>query len=172
VRSATLDGDVLSLHGDLNSTTPFEIITPAVASGKVTFNGQELAVERTSYGTLKTTSSLEANLPEISLPDLQSLTWVRIRICFTLVSADNFCSALPTACQRYRLNTLMQTGQLPTALPRSTPTSITLPLFSSLETTDTTPETSSTELTLRLQVKRQDSIRTFGEAWLSHSRSG
>ncbi|KAH0828009.1 glycoside hydrolase family 35 protein [Lanmaoa asiatica] len=73
IRSVQISGRTLEITGDLNSTTSFEIIAPAESSREVTFNGEPLALETTSYGTL--TSSKCLSLPSIQLPDLESLTW-------------------------------------------------------------------------------------------------
>ncbi|KAF4619802.1 hypothetical protein D9613_005465 [Agrocybe pediades] len=73
VRTATVNGNVLSLTGDLNSTSNFEIIAPAASSRTVTFNGQPLLTTKTSYGTLS--ASKKVVLPPVVLPNLSSLPW-------------------------------------------------------------------------------------------------
>ncbi|KAI9571159.1 glycoside hydrolase family 35 protein [Boletus coccyginus] len=73
IRSVQISGNTLEITGDLNSTASFEIIAPAATSDQVTFNGEQLTLETTSYGTV--TSSKTASLPSIQLPDLESLTW-------------------------------------------------------------------------------------------------
>jgi hypothetical protein len=66
-------GSTFAITGDLNNTASFEIIAPATATSQVTFNGASLSTQKTSYGTL--TANKIAVLPNITLPDLQSLTW-------------------------------------------------------------------------------------------------
>jgi hypothetical protein len=73
LRSVSDDGGVLSLVGDLNATTDFEIIAPSSFTG-VSFNGDELETKDTGYGTL--TASRVVQLPTVDLPDLESLVWV------------------------------------------------------------------------------------------------
>jgi len=75
LRTASISGDRLALSGDLNSTTTFEIIAPVVSSRTVPFNGEELRTKRTTYGTL--VASRTPHLPDVNLPDLDSLIWVR-----------------------------------------------------------------------------------------------
>ncbi|KAH7927546.1 glycoside hydrolase family 35 protein [Leucogyrophana mollusca] len=74
LRSAEIDGSTLALTGDLNTTTTsFEIIAPAASSKQVTFNGEPLTLEATSYGTA--TAEKTATFPAVDLPTLESLTW-------------------------------------------------------------------------------------------------
>ncbi|KAF9237579.1 glycoside hydrolase family 35 protein [Melanogaster broomeanus] len=73
IRSVELSGSTLEIIGDLNDTASFEIIAPAASSKGVTFNGEPLKLETTSYGTL--TSSKSASLPSVQLPHIESLTW-------------------------------------------------------------------------------------------------
>ncbi|KAF9230278.1 glycoside hydrolase family 35 protein, partial [Melanogaster broomeanus] len=73
IRSVELSGSTLEIIGDLNDTASFEIIAPAASSKEVTFNGEPLKLETTSYGTL--TSSKSASLPSVQLPHIESLTW-------------------------------------------------------------------------------------------------
>jgi opacity protein-like surface antigen len=79
LRSASTSGGTLALKGDLNGTTSFEIIAPATSAKKVTFNGDNLALTKTKYGTL--TATKDARLPTVTLPHLTAgSTWVRFRI--------------------------------------------------------------------------------------------
>ncbi|KAF9526883.1 glycoside hydrolase family 35 protein [Crepidotus variabilis] len=73
LRSAKVEGGTLALTGDLNSTTSFEIIAPSAASQKVTFNGVNLEISKTAYGTL--TAKKSVTLPDVKIPDLTTLTW-------------------------------------------------------------------------------------------------
>ncbi|EGO25493.1 glycoside hydrolase family 35 protein [Serpula lacrymans var. lacrymans S7.9] len=73
IRSVDVSGSTLALLGDLNSTASFEIIAPAASSAQVTFNGEPLTLEKTSYGTL--TAEKTVSLPQVNIPTLESLTW-------------------------------------------------------------------------------------------------
>lgn len=75
LRTASISGDELTLSGDLNGTTTFEIIAPVASSRTVYFNGEKLRTKKTTYGTL--VASRTPHLPDVSLPDLDSLIWVR-----------------------------------------------------------------------------------------------
>ncbi|KAJ6627468.1 glycoside hydrolase superfamily [Mycena sp. CBHHK59/15] len=72
LRSVATSGSTLELTGDLNSTSSFEIIAPAVFQS-ATFNGVRLSLTKTRYGTL--TGQRNANLPVVALPDLATLKW-------------------------------------------------------------------------------------------------
>jgi hypothetical protein len=80
IRNISTTATSLALTGDLNSTATFEIIAPS-AIAKVSFNGEALSVKRTSYGRL--VASKNAKLPEVTLPSLQDLTWVRPVLCLS-----------------------------------------------------------------------------------------
>lgn len=73
LRSVSISGGTLAIQGDLNSTAAFEIIAPSASSKQVTFNGHGLALKKTPYGTL--TAAQAVQLPAITLPDLESITW-------------------------------------------------------------------------------------------------
>lgn len=79
LRGASLEDGVLALVGDLNSTTTFEIVTPITSSGQASFNGEDLTLEKTSYGTLRTTTDRALRFQDVILPDLASLSWVRLQ---------------------------------------------------------------------------------------------
>lgn len=76
LRTASVSDGSLSLTGDLNSTTTFEIIATTASTRHVTFNGEKLDTKETSYGTL--TASRVAHVPDVELPNLESLSWVRV----------------------------------------------------------------------------------------------
>lgn len=76
LRSVEVGASGLAIQGDLNDTASFEIITSEALSKSIKFNGKDLALEPTSYGTWN--ANLEPNLPEVTLPDLSSATWVSI----------------------------------------------------------------------------------------------
>ncbi|KAJ6516256.1 glycoside hydrolase family 35 protein [Mycena sanguinolenta] len=74
LRSVSTSSGTLAFTGDLNNTTPvsFEIIAPA-AFESATFNGVQLKLTKTRYGTL--TAQKTATLPKITLPNLEALNW-------------------------------------------------------------------------------------------------
>lgn len=74
VRNATVDGTTLSVVGDLNATTPLEVIGGAPAGlTKLVFNGEEVAFNQSNTGSVAAT--LQYTPPSISLPDLSSVSW-------------------------------------------------------------------------------------------------
>lgn len=73
VRNATLDGQTLSVNGDLNMTTTLQVLGPS-SINQVRWNGQDLKLSKTAWG------SLSAILPgpkwdTVSLPSLKDLIW-------------------------------------------------------------------------------------------------
>ncbi|OCL03153.1 glycoside hydrolase family 35 protein [Glonium stellatum] len=74
LRSAELKGSTLALTGDLNATTPIEVIggTPNSLS-KLTFNGISLPFKAGDFGVYTATANYEE--PKLTLPDLSTLTW-------------------------------------------------------------------------------------------------
>ena len=78
LRTAEISGGKLAISGDLNSTTVFEIVTPTSSLHTVTFNQEKLRTEKTKNGTLIASST--PHLPDVTLPQLESLTWVRATI--------------------------------------------------------------------------------------------
>jgi hypothetical protein len=74
MRSVSMSGSTLALVGDLNATVSLEIVAPP-GMQKVTFNGQNLSVKKSTYNTLLVTKSV--SLPAVTLPELNSITWVR-----------------------------------------------------------------------------------------------
>ncbi|KAI4861433.1 glycoside hydrolase family 35 protein [Hypoxylon rubiginosum] len=74
VRTASLDGEVLRLTGDINSTTDIELIYEPTGKIKaMSFNGEALRAKRNEAGKL--TARLDFEVPEIALPDFTSLEW-------------------------------------------------------------------------------------------------
>ncbi|KAF2866138.1 putative beta-galactosidase B [Massariosphaeria phaeospora] len=68
VRSAGLEGNILTLKGDVSNVTTVEIFAPQSAT-TLTWNGRQLDASRTSYGSLKArTGGLNAT---IHLPSLE-----------------------------------------------------------------------------------------------------
>ncbi|OJD37610.1 glycoside hydrolase family 35 protein [Diplodia corticola] len=114
IRNASVDGSTLSIVGDLNATTTLEVIGGAPSGlTSLTFNGEDI-----DFTQSPTTGSVSASLaytpPDISLPDLSSLSWKSLDTLPEL-SADYDDSAWPAADQPYTLNTLR---------PLTTPTSL------------------------------------------------
>ncbi|GJE91462.1 glycoside hydrolase family 35 protein [Phanerochaete sordida] len=74
VRNATLahGGRVLALAGDLNASTPLDVVAPASVRA-VTWNGAAVRVARSPAGTLRGTLAFAARPPR--LPDLRAAEW-------------------------------------------------------------------------------------------------
>ncbi|GME65761.1 Glycoside hydrolase family 35 [Neofusicoccum parvum] len=104
IRNATVDGSTLSVVGDLNATTPLEIIGGAPASlTKLTFNGDEIAFNQSSTGVVAAT--LQYTPPTINLPDLSTVSWKSIDT-LPEIQADFDDSAWPAADLPRTYNTL------------------------------------------------------------------
>lgn len=74
IRNATVDGTTLSIVGDLNATASLEVIGGAPSPlTKLAFNGEDLAFNQSSSGTVAAT--LHYTPPDITLPDLNTITW-------------------------------------------------------------------------------------------------
>lgn len=74
VRTAALEGGVLRLTGDINSTTDLELIYEPTGKVKaLSFNGEALCAKRNADGKL--TARLDFEAPEITFPDFASLEW-------------------------------------------------------------------------------------------------
>ncbi|KAJ4474972.1 glycoside hydrolase family 35 protein [Lentinula aciculospora] len=67
VRNASIAGDTLSLTGDLNGTTTIEVISPSAVS-RLSWNGADIQVHKTSRGTL--TATVIVNQLNLTLPTL------------------------------------------------------------------------------------------------------
>jgi hypothetical protein len=74
VRSATDQGKVLALTGDWDSETDLEIFAPSCYK-KLTFNGKEVKVKKTKYGSLTGTLSAPASTAEDITALLPTLEW-------------------------------------------------------------------------------------------------
>ncbi|KAF9696246.1 hypothetical protein EKO04_005856 [Ascochyta lentis] len=72
-RTAKVSGDTLALTGDLNATTPIEVIGAPSTVSKVTFNGKDVSVEASKAGALSGT--VELPKADISIPKLNELEW-------------------------------------------------------------------------------------------------
>jgi hypothetical protein len=74
VRTAKVDGTTLSIAGDLNATTPIEILGGAPSSlSKLTFNGKDVDFTTSKEGVVSGT--VEFSAPAITIPKLQDLEW-------------------------------------------------------------------------------------------------
>ncbi|TEA09861.1 putative beta-galactosidase A [Colletotrichum sidae] len=74
VRTVEVNGDTLSLSGDVNATTPIEVIGGAPASLKtLNFNGQSLDFKQNDRGVV--TATVDFAIPEIRLPCISQLNW-------------------------------------------------------------------------------------------------
>lgn len=76
VRSAAVQGAVLSLNADFNATTPLEIIGIPPGVTKLVVNGEPLAYTVSELGDWTAKPTIE--FPAIRLPDLTSLTWYQL----------------------------------------------------------------------------------------------
>lgn len=75
IRSVDIDGSTLKIRGDINATETIEIVAGDNVK-KVEFNGDDVKVDKSSYGTLL--GKLVYNKPNVALPTLSKLTWVCI----------------------------------------------------------------------------------------------
>lgn len=82
IRSADINGSTLTIRGDINTTETIEIVTGSGVK-KVKFNGDDVKVETSSYGTLL--GKLVYNKPNLALPALSKLTWVCISLYYRCV---------------------------------------------------------------------------------------
>lgn len=73
MRTAKVDGDSLALTGDVNATTPIEILGAPSGVSSLTFNGKEISVSTSKEGVL--TGTLDFANPDLSIPQLNSLDW-------------------------------------------------------------------------------------------------
>ncbi|KAI9286237.1 glycoside hydrolase superfamily, partial [Umbelopsis sp. AD052] len=72
VRSAEINGKRLALTGDTDATTDLEVVVSSTVK-QVTWNGVNVAVKSTKYGTL--TGKISGPNKNIKLPDLTKSTW-------------------------------------------------------------------------------------------------
>lgn len=73
LRKATKSGKTLHLTGDLNTTTTLEVIAGAHDVRKVSFNGEELRLGKTTKGRL--TAKLTYTPPSLNIPVLADQLW-------------------------------------------------------------------------------------------------
>ena len=73
VRTAAINGQTLSLIGDINETTLIEAIGAPSSITALTFNSQVVKLAQTSYGLLF--GNVTFNPPNLKLPKLGNLTW-------------------------------------------------------------------------------------------------
>lgn len=74
MRTAKVSGDTLALTGDVNATTPIEIIGGAPSGlSKLTFNGKDISFEKSKADTL--TATVDFPKPDLNLPELGKLSW-------------------------------------------------------------------------------------------------
>lgn len=72
VRKSELSGSTLHFYGDIDETTPVQVVAPDFVK-KFRWNGNNLDLEKTSYGTWTGTISFED--PDIRITDLTQATW-------------------------------------------------------------------------------------------------
>ncbi|KAJ7692256.1 putative beta-galactosidase [Mycena rosella] len=75
VRSATAQGTVLQLTGDLNATTPLDIFAPSRFTS-VTWNGATVHTTVSTLGSLRGSLAFPATLAAAPVPVLADLEWV------------------------------------------------------------------------------------------------
>jgi hypothetical protein len=73
LRTATRSGTALYLTGDLNATTPLEIIAGLPGSNNIYFNGAKVPGVKSASGRLSAT--LTYSPPSIKIPSLSALEW-------------------------------------------------------------------------------------------------
>ena len=77
IRTAQKEGKILNLVGDINSTTPIEIIGGAPADLEtLNFNGRPVHFSQNNLGVVK--AEVDFREPEIKLPCLSNLDWKKI----------------------------------------------------------------------------------------------
>ncbi|KAF2723861.1 glycoside hydrolase family 35 protein [Polychaeton citri CBS 116435] len=74
VRTAEIADGCIHLTGDLNSTSPLEVIGGAPQhTRELTWNGERLSFHQNQQGVVSAT--VEYKLPQVSIPDLSSARW-------------------------------------------------------------------------------------------------
>lgn len=120
IRSVDINGSTLKIRGDINATETIEIVVGGGVK-KVEFNGEDVKVEKSSYGTLL--GKLVYNKPNIVLPALSKLPWVFILFpCRTQRETDDggSCRNMPTVFRKSAASTMTASGRMPTRKTRQT----------------------------------------------------
>ncbi|EGX95058.1 beta-galactosidase, putative [Cordyceps militaris CM01] len=73
VRSASINGDTVSIQADFNQTTFLEIIGAPRHASKLSINGQPTCFKKTADGTWLSKPAIR--FPAVNLPSLHSLDW-------------------------------------------------------------------------------------------------
>ncbi|KFA69908.1 hypothetical protein S40285_07457 [Stachybotrys chlorohalonatus IBT 40285] len=77
IRTAQREGQIINLVGDVNATTPIEIIGGAPDGlESLTFNGEPLEFEQNALGVV--TATVDFVAPEISLPCFSQMEWKKV----------------------------------------------------------------------------------------------
>lgn len=114
LRTAQIQGQTLVLTGDVNRTTPFEIISAPEEVLSVSFNGQRLSCGRhPSTGLL--TASVDYKSPKPSLPDLATLDWKYVD-SLPEIGASYDDSRWTSASNSYTNNSVVRNLTTPTSL--------------------------------------------------------
>lgn len=115
IRSIDINGSTLKIRGDINTTETIEIVAGDNVK-KVKFNGDDLKVDKSSYGTLL--GKLVYNKPKVALPTLSKLTWVCTFLCCYFRLGDRLtigaCRNMPTVSQRLVRSMTTANGPMPT----------------------------------------------------------
>ncbi|KAF2133891.1 glycoside hydrolase family 35 protein [Dothidotthia symphoricarpi CBS 119687] len=72
-RTANITGDTLAITGDLNATTPIEVLGAPSSVSKLTFNGEEVKADVSTEGVVSGT--VDYLKPELNIPALNDLEW-------------------------------------------------------------------------------------------------
>jgi hypothetical protein len=75
LRTVEISGDCIHLTGDLNATSPIEVIGGPSNVKSVTWNGKDLDFKESSLGCNSVTATAEFEKPTFSIPDLTTATW-------------------------------------------------------------------------------------------------
>ena len=73
LRTAVVNGNTLSLTGDLNTTTAFEVIGAPVGVTDLTMNGAPVRTSKNAYGSLS--GNVHYEKPDYQIPDLSKASW-------------------------------------------------------------------------------------------------
>ena len=76
LRTASMNGNALSLVGDINSTTTFEVVSGASCHTPLSFNGHLLSTSCNANGLVEATVKYVP--PTLSLPNIRDLPWKHI----------------------------------------------------------------------------------------------
>lgn len=76
LRTVNIADGCVHLTGDLNSTSPIEVIGAPQNTRELTYNGKSLKFKKTNSGSLTATATYHE--PKFSVPDLSKVTWKKL----------------------------------------------------------------------------------------------